>query len=65
MTALSYSIAGAVTATGLSKSHLDRAVKAGELKAKKSSRAKDGEPIGKYVILARDLAAYLDSLPDG
>lgn len=68
MTALSYSIAGAIGATGLSKSHLERAIKSGELKAKKSSRVKSGdnagEPVGKYVILARDLQAYLEGLVD-
>lgn len=64
MTALSYSIAGAIGATGLSKSHLERAIKSGELKAKKSSKDKEGEPVGKYVILARDLQAYLEGLVD-
>jgi excisionase family DNA binding protein len=61
---LAYSIATAVEATGLSKSHLDRAIRAGELKAHKSGRDEDGEPVGKWVILARDLNAYLDSLPE-
>lgn len=61
---LAYSISGAVGATGLSKAHLERAIKAGKLRAKKSSRDKDGEPVGKYVILARDLEAYLDGLVD-
>ena len=60
----SYSIAGAVTATGLSKSHLERAIRSGELKAKKSSKDSEGEPKGKYVILARDLEAYLEGLAD-
>ena len=61
---LSYSIAGAVEATGLSKAHFERVIKSGELKARKSSRDKDGEPVGKYVILARDLEAYLEGLVD-
>lgn len=63
-TALSYSIATATAATGLSKSHLDRAIRAGDLKARKSSRNKDGEPTGNWVILAHDLQGYLDSLPE-
>lgn len=63
-TPLSYSMAGAVAATGLSKSHLDRAIRAGQLKAKKSGRDADGEPVGSFVILARDLEAYLNGLVD-
>jgi hypothetical protein len=61
---LSYSIATAVAATGLSKSHLERAIRAGQLRAKKSSLTEDGEPTGKYVILAADLEAYLTGLVD-
>lgn len=64
MSALAYSIAGAVVATGLSKSHLEREIRAGRLKAKKSGRDEDGEPTGKYVILAGDLEAYLSELVD-
>lgn len=63
-TPLSYSVQTAVAATGLSKSHLEREIKAGRLKAKKSSQSADGEPTGKHVILAADLAAYLDALAD-
>lgn len=61
---LSYSIAGAAAATGLSPSYLDRAIKAGALRAKKSGRDEDGQPTGKHVILARDLETYLDGLVD-
>lgn len=65
---LSYSIAGACAATGLSRSQLLRAIHSGELKAKKSNRVKGGdnagEPIGKFVIRAVDLDAYLEDLPD-
>lgn len=61
---LAYSIATATTATGLSKSHLERAIKAGQLRAKKSGVTEDGEPCGKYVILAADLEAYLSELVD-
>ena len=64
MTTLAYSIAGAVAATGLSKSHLERAIRTGELRAKKSGRDKDGEPTGKYVILAAELDRYLTELVD-
>lgn len=62
-TPISYSLATAVAATGLSKSHLDRAIRAGHLRAHKSSVDADGEPCGKWVILAADLEAYLEGLP--
>lgn len=60
---LSYSIAEAVEATGLSKSHLDREIRAGRLSARKSSISDEGEPTGKWIILAADLAAYVEGLP--
>lgn len=63
---LAYSVAAAVEATGLSKSHLNDAIGRGALKARKSSRNEEtGEPQGKWVIRAADLAAYIDSLPEG
>lgn len=62
---LAYSIRTAVEATGLSKTHLTDAIKAGELKTRRSSVDDKGDPQGKYVILAADLAAYLASLPEG
>ncbi len=65
MTALAFSIAGAAEATGLSESHLDRAIKAGLLRVKRTSEDEAGNPVGKRVILASSLADYLDALPDG
>lgn len=62
---LAYSIRTAVEATGLSKTHLTDAINRGELKARRSSRTEDGEPQGKWVILAADLDAYLAALPEG
>lgn len=62
---LSYSIATASAATGLSRSHLRTAIGSAELKARRSSRNDDGDPQGNWVILAADLQAYLDSLPEG
>jgi hypothetical protein len=59
-----YSITGAIAATGLSKSHLMCAIRTGELKVKKSSRDEQGEPTGKFVILAAELDRYLEGLPD-
>lgn len=63
-TPLSYSLASAAAATSLSRSQLDRAIRAGHLRAKRSSVAEDGEPTGKYVILASELERYLESLVD-
>jgi hypothetical protein len=65
MSALSFSIAGAAEATGLSESHLDRAIKAGLLRVKRSSEDETGNPTGKRVILASALEDYLEALPDG
>lgn len=65
MTAIAYSIDGAAVATGLSESHLDRAIKAGLLRVKRTSEDADGNPVGKRVILASALTDYLDALPDG
>lgn len=65
MSPLAYSTRTAVEATGLSKTHLIDAINRGELKARRSSRKDDGEPQGKWVILAADLEAYLASLPEG
>lgn len=62
---LSYSLATAATATGLSKSHLLAAINRGEIKARRSSLTDDGDPTGKWVILADDLRAFLVSLPEG
>ena len=64
MTALAYSKSGAAKAADVSPQTLDRAIKAGRLKAKRTSETKDGEPAGKILILASDLAAWLEGLAD-
>lgn len=63
-TPISYSMAGAVIASGLSKSTLERAIKAGRLKAKKSEADKDGNPIGVWVITHVALMDFVDGLVD-
>lgn len=63
-TPLSYSMAGAAAATGLSRSTLERAIKSGDLKAKKSAVDEDGYPCGVWVIPATALEAYIDGLVD-
>lgn len=65
MTPISYDLKGAQAVTGLSTSHLKRAIGEGHLKAKRSNERDDGTLAGKWVIRARDLEAYIDSLPDG
>lgn len=61
---ISYSMSGAVTATGLSKSTLERAIRAGRLRAKKSDVDADGNPIGVWVIPATALRSFVDGLVD-
>lgn len=61
---LAYTFRTAEEATGLSRKTLERAVKAGRLKAKRTGVTEDGQPSGSYVILADGLQAWLDGLPD-
>lgn len=61
---LSYSLAGAVAATGLSRSTLERAIRSGRLRAKKSDTDEDGNPTGVWVIPAKSLRDYIDGLVD-
>lgn len=65
MTPISYSLKTAAEVTGLSVSHLRRAIGAGELKAKRSAEATKDRLPGKWVVRAVDLEGYIDSLPDG
>lgn len=53
---IAYSRAEAVTQTTLSKDEIDRAIKRGDLRAKKNGR--------RVLILAKDLQAFLESLED-
>lgn len=64
MSPLSYSVPMATKVTGLSQQSLRDAIHAGALKARRSARNEDGDGVGKFVILAADLQAYLDSLPE-
>ena len=62
---LSYNIKDAAVACGLSRSYLDRAIRTGQLKAKRSALPDDttGKSRGSYVIRAADLEAFIDALP--
>lgn len=63
--ALAYNLIEAAQVTGLSKDSLYRAVKSGELRAKRTSSDKvTGQPTGKILVLRRDLEQFLDELPD-
>lgn len=64
MSPLAYSKAGAAEASGVSVPTIDRAIKSGRLRAKRTSETKDGEPAGRVVILAADLEAWLSGLVD-
>lgn len=61
---LSYSLADAVEATGLSRSHLDRAIREGLLRTKTTKLDDNEKAVGKRVILASALESYLEGLPD-
>lgn len=64
MTPISYDLKTAAAVTGLSVSHLGRAIDAGELRVKRSNNDSEAKWF-KRIVLARDLEAYIDSLPDG
>lgn len=63
-TPIAYSLPGAVAATGLSRATLMRAIGAGKLRAKKSSKDADGNPVGSWVITAKALEAFIEGLVD-
>ena len=60
---ISYDLKGAARETGLSTAHFERAIKSGDLPARRSSVNDRGEPTGKYLIKAADLKAYIEGLP--
>lgn len=64
MTRIAYTISEAADSTGVSERTIERAINAGALKAKKTSRNTDGDPVGKRLVSARALADWFDSLPD-
>ena len=64
-TKLAYSIKEAVEASGLSATHLDTAIRSGQLKARRTTLRENGAVAGKRLIRAADLRSYLDALPEG
>lgn len=61
---LSYSLAGAAGVTGLGSKTIERAIKSGALRAKKTSENENGDPTGRWVILRSALEQWLADLPD-
>lgn len=62
--ALAYSKDDAARAAGVSAQTIDRAIRSGKLRAKRTSETKEGEPAGKVLILASSLATWLEGLVD-
>lgn len=63
--ALAYTIDDAARLCSLSRDSLYRAIKSGELRAKRTSRGKQGSPpTGRILILRRDLEQFLENLDD-
>lgn len=54
---VAYSVAEVMLMTGLSQSTIFRRIKSGRLKTRRSE--------GRTLVLRRDLAAYLETLPEG
>lgn len=64
-TPISYDTRAASDAIGVSESHIGRAIRAGELPAKRSGKVnKDGKQTGKYLIAHADLIAWFNGLED-
>ena len=63
--ALAYRLEDAAEIAGLSSQAIYRAIKSGELRAKRTSRSEDGEPPkGRILVLRKDLEAWLENLDD-
>ena len=62
--ALAYSLDEAAMLSGMSRTLLYRAIKSGDLPAKRTSRDRLGNAVGKIIILRKDLEAWLEALPD-
>lgn len=60
---ISYNMAEAVAATGLSAKKIQRAIAKGDLAARKSGEVgPDGKATGVYVIQAKALEAWIDGM---
>lgn len=61
---LAYSAKKAAEAAGVSLDTILRAIRRGDLRAKRSGQLDDGTPTGKYLIPRAALADWLEALPD-
>lgn len=61
---IAYTLEDAAEVVGLSRESIYRAVKSGELPAKRTSKRADGRPSGRILVLRRDLEAFIENLPD-
>lgn len=59
---LAYSREEAAEACGVSLTTIKQAIASGRLRAKRSGRNENGDPAGKYLILASDLQAWLEGM---
>lgn len=59
---LAYTRAEAAEACGVSEASIKRAIACGRLRAKRTAVNDEGDPTGKYLILAADLTAWLEGL---
>jgi excisionase family DNA binding protein len=62
--ALAYSVIDAADVVGVSTDTIRRAIKAGDLPAKRTSRTPAGRPSGYILIRRVDLEEWLARLPD-
>lgn len=63
-TRLALTIPEAAEACGVTDKAIRTAIHAGDLRAKRQSRTKDGDPTGKYLITVPALQNWLEDLPD-
>lgn len=64
MSPLAYDKRQAAEACGVSEDTIKKAIAAGGLRAKRSGTNEDGDGVGKYLITAGALTAWLESLAD-
>ena len=62
--ALAYTVEDAAAVCGMSRALIYRAIKSGDLAAKRTSRNRSGEPVGRILVLRKDLEHFLENLPD-
>ena len=61
---LAFNTSEAAQAVGLSEDFIKKAIRAGDLRAKRTSRKPNGDPSGNYSISAEALTAWWETLPD-